>query len=156
MAACIYSTYSKSQPAYDSVSHAFLIKMLLLHKLPLPTIRWTQDFLRQRTAQTQIYTMDKAIRSNKHHITRGVPQGSSLSPIIFNLFFNNASLFTDHHNKSNKQNLPVHHQRFADDKVFWINGHKPKQSQQSMQLFMDNLRTYLKQPNQLYPPNCHE
>jgi len=67
--------------AFDKVD-----PQLLLNKLPkyLPNgyIKWFENFLQNRK-QKVIY---KNLSSNVRNVTSGVPQGSILSPILFNIF----------------------------------------------------------------------
>ena len=69
--------------AFDSTSHYVLLEKLS-KCVPLDILLWLKDFLRKRTQKVKLTN----IFSSTKPITSGVPQGSVLSPILFNLFIN--------------------------------------------------------------------
>ena len=67
--------------AFDSVSHELLIKKMMNYGID---DFWFNDYL---TARTQSVKINNHI-SSKHEVEYGVPQGSILGPILFNIFVN--------------------------------------------------------------------
>ena len=68
--------------AFDTVNHTALIRSLLNSTMDHNTIRWLCTYLRGRTA-TCLYN---GVESGSIIIHQGVPQGSVLSPTLFNAY----------------------------------------------------------------------
>ena len=72
------------QAAFDSVwCHGLIFKMLEI-KIPYYLIRWTLDYLTGRSLEVKV----NQVSSDLVPIIAGVPKGSSLSTILFNIFIN--------------------------------------------------------------------
>jgi hypothetical protein len=70
------------EKAFDSVWHKGLVHKMFKLKFPLYIIKIIQSFLSQRSFQVSI----NGSYSKAYNIIAGVPQGSVLSPILFNIF----------------------------------------------------------------------
>lgn len=95
--------------AYDTVSHAHVLHALMLAGAPSKLFHWLADFLRQRTVSVRC----QSGTSPDVMLTHGVPQGSVLSPVLFNLVM--VSLKLCLHRK-------VHISIYADDICIWTVG----------------------------------
>ena len=92
--------------AFDSVSHNILISKCVQLKIdPF----WFNSYLRNRTQSVRI----KSYTSKKQSINFGVPQGSVLGPILFNIFINDLI-------KNVKHCLVI---QYADDTQFLHSGY---------------------------------
>lgn len=70
------------EKAYDTTWHDGLIHKMLKFKFPLPLIKIIKSFLSNRYFYVQIYGEN----SSQFLIPAGLPQGSSLSPSLYNLY----------------------------------------------------------------------
>ena len=71
--------------AFDTVSHTLLISSLSQTTLRHNTIRWLSAYLRGRMASCRYSHTTSPYR----HAHAGVPQGSCISPILFNFYVSN-------------------------------------------------------------------
>ena len=117
------------EKAFDKASHAGILLKLNNYNLPLPLYNWIKDFLAKRS----FHVTWNSANSKSHDILTGVPQGSCLSPTIFNIFFSDIAHVIDH---------PVNKALYADDLAIWFTGNKKKEMEQTLQKAIDHITSF--------------
>lgn len=98
--------------AFDTVDHHLLIAKLTKAGIRGPPNDWIRSYLYQRSQQVEI----NGSCSEKNIVARGTPQGSCLSPTLFNIFIN------DLPDSVNDQNRLATLILYADDTNILISG----------------------------------
>ena len=68
--------------AFDNVNHSFLIKDLKEIGCDATTLALFASFLRDRKQRVT----ENSLKTEWKNVTKGVPQGSCMSPILFNIY----------------------------------------------------------------------
>ena len=112
--------------AFDTVSHDTLISKIAGSSLPPAITRWLSCYLRWR--------QDAAKFSGTKSSTSIVPQGSKLSPSLFNYYIADMP----------RPTLPVKRVCYADDITVWATGQKIPQLESMINSYMREVSIYLK------------
>ena len=95
------------EKCFDTISHSILIRKLSKIGIKGIELEWFRNYLRDRKQFVSVNNVD----SNKLGISRGVPQGSILGPILFLIYINDLKNCTE-----------LFTLLFADDSSFLISG----------------------------------
>ena len=123
--------------AYDNVHHDVLMSRLGALDPPARLTRWINSFIPSRIVDTKW----GSTVSNKRSTHRGVPQGSSMSPILWIL--HTAPMFDD----LKLPDLAKHHTDFmpfnyADDVAMAVSSKNAQSSQDVMQGLLDHVSSF--------------
>ena len=89
--------------AFDTVNHVILTKKLKAYQLDKPSIDFFCSYLSNRTQAVRL----NGASSTEGLIKHGVPQGSVLGPLLFNIYINDLPLLL--------QKIQINTEMFADD-----------------------------------------
>lgn len=113
--------------AYDSVEHVILLNVLNSLGFPRYIINWTYKFLKDR----KFYCSQRGLVTQKYSQTRGVPQGSVLSPVLFNILLSSIPLCDS-----------VQVYVYADDIAFFASASDIHSLQSTLQSYLGTLEAW--------------
>lgn len=99
--------------AFDSIDHDLLLKKLEFYGLNEHALKLMSSYLLNRKQIVKINTPDGEIFSRVLTVETGVPQGSILGPLLFNIFINDLPKYLD---------VPAY--LFADDTSVFLAGNE--------------------------------
>ncbi len=124
---CTLATFLDIRQAYDTVHPAALLEKLHRHGFSGNLLFFLKNFI---TGPRQFYVRMAHYTSRYFTATTGLPQGSVLSPILFNFMIND--LFLDIPND-------VHYSLYADDSAIWTSSADARWAFKTLQLALDRL-----------------
>ena len=112
------------------MSHDTLISKIAVSSMPPDINRWLSCYLRGRQAATSF----RCSKSSTIIVRHGVPQGSKLSPSLFNYYIADIPRPTP----------PVKRVCYADDITVWATGPKIPQLESMINSYLREVSIYLK------------
>ena len=116
--------------AFDATQHPHIVSSLQSVGIKGRMLRWICDFLRDRTFHVRMEGAVSEIKSTN----KGIPQGSVISPTLFNIFLHTIKDSIDY------TKLSI----YADDIAIWKEGSNVKHMKKQMQLDIDNILSWTK------------
>uniref|UniRef100_A0A8C6NRV0 Reverse transcriptase domain-containing protein n=1 Tax=Nothobranchius furzeri TaxID=105023 RepID=A0A8C6NRV0_NOTFU len=117
--------------AFDLVNHYLLLDKLYAFGLSRPSLLWFSSFLHHRSQ----FVSFNGSESNMRGVIRGVPQGSSLGPLLFSIFINDLPQCC--------RSCSV--QLYADDTVLYCSKSSKSELQEAIQPNFDEVQLWLTQ-----------
>lgn len=115
------------EKAYDSVWQEAILHKMLAADFAMPLLKVLLSFLKDRSFQVSV----NGCLSERKPIPFGVPQGSVLSPVLYNIFVSDVEMVND-----------VEYYLFADDTGFIASGEDPSIVICNLQGAQDALESY--------------
>ena len=115
--------------AFDTVDHALLLYRLKKVGLSVDALDWFHNYLSDRPQ----CVAQEGMKSEFQRITKGVPQGSILGPIVFTLYINYIGKIVD------SANLHL----YADDTMIYSSASNIENAFQDLQLVFDVIQKQL-------------
>lgn len=122
------------QGAFDNVTHTAILQQLQTTGCGKATYNFVRAFLTNRTATLHL----GPYKTEKFHIpARGTPQGSVISPLLFNISLLGLP-------EQLAQIPDLHHALYADDLTLWTNTGSAGYQQDNLQQAVDVISHYLR------------
>ena len=116
---CVYIDYQK---AFDTINHEILFSKLELYGFSKSCVNWFKSYL---TGRTQCTKCNDVYISNPKDVTLGVPQGSTLGPLLFIIYINDICHI--------KNIFNVNIKMYADDTVIYASGKDMQEVRNTLQ-----------------------
>ena len=114
--------------AFDTFNHNLLIAKLGAYGFETDALRYMKSYLTNRKQRVRV---NKTF-SEWERITTGVPQGSILGPLLFNIFLNDLFLFVSNASLSN----------YADDNTLYTFGDNLKKNKDNLRSSFDTVHQW--------------
>ena len=127
-----FAAFFDYEKAYDKVWRDGLIHKMIALGIPTKFIRYVRHFLSGRNTRVEV----NGTRSDTFRLNQGLPQGSSISPLLFLIFINDIDVDLDADTVASL---------FADDTATWTKDGKIKGSKRElMQTEIDKILAWAK------------
>ncbi len=126
----VVAAFLDIEKAFDSIwINGLRIKLVFQALLPKRVVRWISNYLSDRN-----FTVDvNGYLSPKISIEAGVPQGSVISPLLYNIFINDSTTNDNYSVFLNYRHFHLMCSNFADDSAFWAESFNPHLAAASVQ-----------------------
>ena len=128
--------------AFDTINHSLLLAKLEAYGFSMTSLKLMQSYLCNRFQRTSV----NASFSDWKEIETGVPQGSILGPLLFNIFLNDIFYFINNGNFCN----------YADDNTIYSIGKSLNMVKENLKVnFLIMQKWFYEKKTVLNPGKCH-
>ena len=117
--------------AFDTVDHTYLLEDLKNVGIEEDCYRWYETYLRGREVTVIISNKKSEIKK----LTKGVPQGSVLGPMLFSIYTRELARILEQHN--------VKYKLYADDTQFYIPVKSVQETQRKIEAIMKDIKNWM-------------
>lgn len=110
--------------AFDTVAHDILLRKLESVGILANELGWFENYLGGRTQRVKV----NGTMSGQERVRCGVPQGSTLGPLLFLIYINDITKY-----------MPCNTLLFADDTVMYTSGASAREAEEKMQKGLDKI-----------------
>ena len=128
------------EDAYNKVQFKLLMDLLIQYGVSLTLTRWVAGALLERTVVMQLGNWNSA----PHQLTMGLPQGSQLSPVLFNVYTKGLADLN--------QNGPSKILKLADDGLIYKTSKDFQEAAEAVQQQLDSVSKYCQDTGSLINP----
>ena len=133
----VLAVFLDVKKAYDCVDRKRLLEIIEYLGVKGKVLTWLKHFLGKRYNQA-IFNNEM---SSRREFSMGVPQGSPISPLLFNIYLSEMK-------RVFKDNVS----QFADDMVLWVTGKDMRKMETKINNKLEKIREFLENRNLLLSP----
>ena len=117
--------------AFDTVDHGYLLEDLTNVGIVEDAFKWYESYLQGR----EVTVVISNTKSKTKKLTKGVPQGSVLGPMLFSLYTRELAWILEQHN--------IKYKLYADDTQFYIPVKTVQETERKLESIMNDIRSWM-------------
>ena len=117
--------------AFDTVNHTYLLEDLKNVGIEEDCYRWYETYLQGR----EVTVIISNTKSETRKLTKGVPQGSVLGPMLFSIYTRELAMILEQHN--------VKYKLYADDTQFYMTVKSVQEAERKIDAIMKDIKNWM-------------